>query len=641
MSDATAELVRVFTSTTSLLKEAAMLIVLPSRQLFQVNQVFIDTLAYLPDQVIGRTPQESGWWPDVGQMEQFIADTAGGGIAEQVITVRTRDGGCLRSPARASLLLGDGPTSYLQIITCRRRDIGPVRLEYELMFKQVPVGIALTRNRTFIQTNPAFDRIFGWVPGRLAGQPGRAIWPSDEAYADIGRRVGEGLAAGSWVELELLGMRWPDGAHRDLRLVAQAVEPERGADGGTLWICEDIGERVQLRRKLEDSRERAEQASRAKNQFLATMSHELRTPLNALLGLSRLLQHGTGSRQRRREYIDLIADSAQSLSSIVSDILDISKIEAGRLDIEVAPMDLPQLARSVYASFSVLARARDLAFSLDIEPGVPEFVVGDPLRVRQILLNFVNNALKFTAAGSVQMRIELAGGTMIRLAVHDTGPGFDDETRERLFLPFSQADESTTRRFGGTGLGLSICRELATLMGGRVGADGLPGRGSAFWAELPLPPSSLRPSTSDFAGLDSAALGDLNVLVVEDNDVNMMICVALLEQRGAHVLQARDGLQAVQAVRDQAAASQAIDLVLMDLQMPVMGGVEATLLLRAEHSPIELPIIGLSAAAFASERAEALAAGMNDFVVKPIEPRKLERAILRAVAGRLGSAGHG
>jgi len=636
MGNADSELLRAFASTTALLQEAAMLIALPSRQLVQVNQVFLDTLAFSPDQVIGRTPQEAGWWPNVDQMERCIADTAAGSVAEHVIAVQRRDGSSLRLPARAAVLQGAGLSRYLQVIIGGRRDIEPMRLEHELMFEQVPVGIALTRSRRFVHTNPAFDRIFGWESGRLAGLPGRVVWPSDEVYADIGRRVGKGLACGDRVELELLGMRWHDGVPRDLRLMAQAVEPARGVDGGTLWICEDIGERVRLRRKLEESRERAEQASRAKSQFLSNMSHELRTPLNALLGLARLLQHDTGSRQRRREYIDLMADSAQSLSSIVSDILDLSKIEAGRLDIEVAPMDLPQLARSVYASFSVLAQARDLAFSLDIEQGVPEVVVGDPLRVRQILLNFVNNALKFTAAGSVRIRIVPAGGTMIRLAVHDTGPGFDDATRKRLFLPFSQADESTTRKFGGTGLGLSICRELATLMGGRVGADSQPGRGSAFWAELPLPPSSLGPSTSDFVGLDTGALSELNVLVVEDNDINMMICVALLEQRGAQVLQARNGLQAVQVAEEQAAAGRTIDLVLMDLQMPVMGGLEATRLLRAGHSALELPIIGLSAAAFASERAEALAAGMNDFVVKPIEPRKLERAILRVLAGRLG-----
>lgn len=635
MSDTVPELVRVFASTTSLLNEAAVLIELPSRRLVEVNGVFFDTLAYAPKEVIGRTPQQGGWWPDVAAMEQFITDTAAGGVVEHVIAVRTRDGSSLRSSARATVLHADGGVSYLQLITCRRRDVGPVRLEHELMFKHVPVGIALTRNRIFIHTNPAFDRIFGWVPGRLAGQPGRVVWPSDELYADIGRRVGPSLARGEPVDLELPDMVRPDGTACALRLLAQAVEPERGADGGTLWICEDITERSQLTRHLEESRNRAEEASHAKSQFLANMSHELRTPLNALLGLARLLQQGAGSRQRRREYVDLMADSAQSLSSIVSDILDLSKIEAGRLDIEVTPMDLHHLARSLHRSFSVLSRASELDFGLHIDPGVPEVVEGDPLRVRQILANFINNALKFTSTGSVQIRIERAAGSNVRLAVHDSGPGFDDATRHRLFLPFSQADDSTTRRFGGTGLGLSICRELAALMGGAVGADSVPGRGSVFWAELPLPPSARPPSASDFAGLDAAALDDLNVLVVEDNDVNMMICVALLEQRGARVVQAADGRLALQVVREHAAQGRAIDLVLMDLQMPVMGGLEATRLLRVEHDRFELPIIGLSAVAFASERAEALAAGMNDFVVKPIEPRKLERAILRAVAERM------
>ncbi|MCZ2442025.1 MAG: PAS domain S-box protein [Burkholderiales bacterium] len=348
----------MFASTTSLLTEAAVLIELPSRRLVQVNRLFFDTLAYAPHEVIGCTPQQGGWWPDVAVMEQFIADAAAGGVVEHVATVRTRDGSSLRSRARATVLQASGGASYLQVITSRRRDMGSVRLEHELMFKHVPAGVALTRNGTFVHTNPAFDRIFGWVPGSLAGQPGRVLWPSDEVYADIGRRIGPGLARGEPVELEFPDMVRPDGTTRALRLLAQAVEPERGADGGTLWICEDITERLQLTRHLEESRNRAEQASRTKSQFLANMSHELRTPLNALLGLARLLQQGAGSRQRRREYLDLMADSAKSLSSIVSDILDLSKIEAGRLDIDVTPMDLHQLAHSLHRSFGVLSRAR-------------------------------------------------------------------------------------------------------------------------------------------------------------------------------------------------------------------------------------------------------------------------------------------
>jgi PAS domain S-box-containing protein len=633
MSASAASLIGLFASTTSLLKEAAVLIELPSRRVAHVNAVFIESLGYAAGEVIGRTPQDAGWWPDAAQMERLISDTATTDVVDRVMEVRGRDGGSLKSSVRAAVVR-DGDPAYLQIVTCRSSDGRPGRLEHEFMLKQVPVGIALTRKRRFVHANPAFERIFGWSPGRLVGQPGRVVWPSDAAYEEIGRRVGPGLERGEVVELELLDMVRSDGERRALRLLTQAVEPERGTDGGTLWICEDISERIQMTDAINESREKAESASRAKSHFLANMSHELRTPLHALLGLVRLLQQGAGDARRLREYIDLIADSAQSLSSIVSDILDLSKIEAGHLAIDVAPLNLHQLARSVHASFSVLARARELDFSVNIEPGVPAVVDGDLVRLRQILANFVNNALKFTATGSVEIRVGQADHRTIRLAVHDTGPGFAEQTRERLFLPFSQGDDSTTRRFGGTGLGLCICRELAALMGGTVGADGLPGQGSVFWAELPLPPSHALPATSDFVGLDATALTELNVLVVEDNTVNMMICAALLEQRGARVVQAVDGQQALQAVRDEADQGRAVDLVLMDLQMPVMDGLEATRRLRAQFSPVELPIIGLSAAAFTSERSEAIRAGMNDFVAKPIEPRNLERAILRAVAGQ-------
>jgi CheY-like chemotaxis protein len=251
--------------------------------------------------------------------------------------------------------------------------------------------------------------------------------------------------------------------------------------------------------------------------------------------------------------------------------------------------------------------------------------------LRQVLSNFLSNALKFTERGGVRIDVMPAGAARLRFEVQDTGPGIEPALQARLFTPFTQADVSTTRRYGGTGLGLSICRELAELMGGEVGVVSEPGHGSRFWAELPLPASSeVAPDFAYGAMLEqSSALAGMRVLVAEDNPVNMLIAVALLEQWGVVVTQAGNGVQAVAAVDAQADAAAPFDLVLMDVQMPVMGGYDATRALRRRLGASVLPIIALTAAALTSERDEALACGMNDFLTKPIDAQRLHDTLLR------------
>jgi CheY-like chemotaxis protein len=254
-------------------------------------------------------------------------------------------------------------------------------------------------------------------------------------------------------------------------------------------------------------------------------------------------------------------------------------------------------------------------------------VVGDPVRTRQILSNYLTNAIKFTEQGSVSLQVKRLQGGVLRFAVTDTGPGIDAAMRERLFQPFTQADDSTTRRYGGTGLGLSICSELAALMGGVVGVDSEPGQGSVFWAELPL-----QATTAPIEALEQSArmvneLRGQRVLMVEDNPVNMLIAVALLEQWGMVVTQAHDGSQAVAAVTAAASAGKPFDFVLMDVQMPVMSGHEATREIRKQFDAKTLPIVALTAAALVSERDDALAAGMNDFLTKPIDAQRLRQVL--------------
>ena len=359
------------------------------------------------------------------------------------------------------------------------------------------------------------------------------------------------------------------------------------------------------------------------------MSHEIRTPLNGLLGLARLsLQPGLDE-ARRHQYLKQILDSGQTLAGIISDILDVSKIEAGKIALEDLPFDLRGELRAMHHAYQALAEAKGLALHLQMEPALPANVRGDPVRVRQILSNFVTNALKFTERGSVRIEAGLTAGGWLRLAVTDTGPGVSEEVRERLFTPFSQGDSSTTRRYGGTGLGLSICRQLAQLMGGNVGVDSIPGVGSTFWAELPLP-SATAPFEPDAGeARDIEQLQGARVLMVEDNPVNMMIAVAMLESWGIVVAQASDGRAAIDAIERAHADGRAFDAVLMDVQMPVMSGHEAARALRRRYPAAQLPIIALTAAALVSERDEALAAGMDAFLTKPIDAVQLRQTLAR------------
>jgi len=382
------------------------------------------------------------------------------------------------------------------------------------------------------------------------------------------------------------------------------------------------------------ARDEAEAASRAKSAFLANTSHEIRTPLNGLLGLARLARRPELDEARRRQYLEQIAESAETLSAIISDVLDLSKIEAGRLDIEHVAFDLHALLESLRRVHDTLADARGLGFALHVDAGVPQWVWGDPVRVRQVLVNYLSNALKFTERGEVSLHAGVAAGGALRFEVRDSGPGIAPEVRARLFQPFMQADQSTTRRFGGSGLGLSICHELAALMGGAVGVDSAPGQGSCFWAELPLRAAEAPQRDSGFGALEASPLAGARVLMVEDNPVNMTIAVAMLEQWGVQVEQAGDGRQALAAVERAERDGPPLDAVLMDVQMPVMSGYEATRALRARPGGARLPIIALTAAALSSERDEALASGMDGFLTKPIDMGKLHDALTAALARR-------
>ena len=590
-----------------------------------VNAAFTRLTGYAADEAVGRSALELGLWQDPGVHERLLALLERDGkVSELPVEFVTRSG------ARVSTLVSAGRfvmdrRDYLVLNTRDVTESERTRLQHTAILERASIGIAVTRAGRFVQANPYFERMFGWEPGALPGQPGAVVWSSDADYREIGALASPLLSVGRPFEIERR-MRRHDDSEFWCRLLAQAVDRNDPSRGGTIWIAEDVTERRRLDEALAAARDAAEAASRAKSSFLANTSHEIRTPLNGLLGLAHLAMRQELPEERRQQYLAQIVDSAQALAGIMSDILDVSKIEAGKLALDDTPFDLRDALKAVHHAYETLAQVKGLALLLAIDERLPATVRGDPVRVRQILSNFITNALKFTERGHVRIEATRTDAGL-RLAVSDTGPGVDAPTQARLFTPFSQGDSSTTRRFGGTGLGLSICRELAQMMGGSVGVDSTPGYGSTFWAELPLPSSAPAQRAASGEASDLARLAGMRVLMAEDNPVNMMIAVAMLEHWGVRVEQAVDGRAAVDAVHAAARGGAPFDLVLMDVQMPIMGGHEAARELRRHYAPDRLPIVALTAAALVSEREEALAAGMDDFLTKPIDATKLRHTL--------------
>jgi PAS domain S-box-containing protein len=599
-----------------------------------VNPAFYRLFGFGADEVLGHTSTELGLWHDMNDRERLIARLDREGTVVDMPVVFVAKSGKLVSMLVAAGRFVMDQRDYLVINARDVTDVERARLQHAAILECASIGIAFTRERRFVQANPYFERMFGWEPGALIGQPGSVVWADDEAYREIGQLAAPLLSAGQPFEAERL-MRRRDDSQFWCRLLAQVGDRGDTVRGGTIWIAEDVTERRRLDAALAAARDAAEAASRAKSAFLANTSHEIRTPLNGLLGLARLAMQADQPEARRQQYLAQILDSAQSLAGIMSDVLDVSKIEAGRLALEDTAFELHEALRAVHHAYQSLAEVKGLALRLSIDAGLPDTVRGDPVRVRQILSNFITNALKFTERGEVHIE---AGATPagVRLAVSDTGPGVSGELQARLFTPFSQGDSSTTRRYGGTGLGLSICRDLARLMGGTVGVDSVPGQGSTFWAELPLPGATPAVAPASTEAADIACLDGARVLMVEDNPVNMMIAVAMLEHWGVRVAQAFDGRAAVDAVHAAVHAGVPFDAVLMDVQMPVMGGHDAARELRRDYAPAVLPIIALTAAALVSERDEALEAGMDDFLTKPIDAAKLRQTLARHLAALRG-----
>ncbi len=493
--------------------------------------------------------------------------------------------------------------------------------------------------------NPAAEQIFGFERQNVVGRKmSEFIIPhryrnAHETAIDHFLRTGEGPLIGQRIEIEALH------AEGHEFMIELAIQQAEGPDGTIfLGYARDVTEKKAAEAQILQEKERAEIANRAKASFLAMMSHEIRTPLNGVLGILGLLSD-EADKDKRQRLIRTARVSGKALLTIINDILDFSKLEAGRLDLDEGAFLLNPLVNGVESLVSHRARENSVRLSIDIGPSVPEALLGDAGRIRQVLLNLAWNAVKFSEDGEVEISVRLLSlqddVAHLRFSVRDTGIGIAEENHDQLFAEFSMLDASYSRKFGGTGLGLAISKSLVLNMGGEIDFTSELGKGSTFWFDIPLKIADAVDAVP-FDELESdddlPAVGSLRVLLAEDNTTNQLVVGNMLERLGCLVDVVGNGLEALEAVQNRP-----YDVVLMDISMPEMDGLQATKKIRGLGEDVsKIPIIALTAYALDEDRQNALAAGMDAFVSKPVSRLELARALSRqAGIGSAASASEG
>jgi PAS domain S-box-containing protein len=501
---------------------------------------------------------------------------------------------------------------------------------------------------TITYANQRFCDISGYSREELLGQNHRIV-KSDEHPPQVFEELWRTICRGDVWHGDIKN-RKKDGVFYWVNATIVPLLDVNGLPHQFIGIRTDITVNKNLERSLQIAKEQAETAATTKGQFLANMSHEIRTPMNAVLGMLHLLKN-TAMDKRQCDYTNKAQSAAQSLMGLLNDILDFSKIEVGKMTLEKRTFSLEKLMSDLSVILSTTVGNKPVKILFDLAPNVPLFLIGDALRLQQVLINLCGNAIKFTAQGEVKLSIQIVAppppdGTTVSLhfAVQDSGIGIAPENQTHIFDGFSQAEASTTRRFGGTGLGLSICRQLIALMGGELKLQSTLGLGSTFWFDITLGTDAddrqvPKRSTENASTSAPQPLRGVNLLVVEDNIINQQVAKELLCSQGALVTLADNGQLGVEAVTQAVKEGTPFDLVLMDIQMPVMDGYSATRVLREDLGLTDLPIIAMTANAMASDRDACLAAGMNEHVGKPFNLAQLVELIKHVVPRVIGPHG--
>jgi signal transduction histidine kinase len=393
-------------------------------------------------------------------------------------------------------------------------------------------------------------------------------------------------------------------------------------------LTDEIAYAKRMEKELKLAKDKAEEMSQAKGEFLANMSHEIRTPMNGVIGTLQLLSD-TRLGEVQQDYVNTAHKSAHSLLTILNDILDLSKIEAGKMSIEAIPLDLREIVSDLITLHTMTAEEKCIELIAEIDDQLPQVLIGDPTRIRQILANLVSNALKFTEKGHVLVRVRVDSSddsrAEIRIEVEDTGVGIKEGVKDKLFREFTQADGSTTRKYGGTGLGLAIVKQLVEMMDGLFGVTSVHGEGSTFWFRLPLAigtEDSMQKANQQEPEIQKDLSG--HVLLVEDNPVNQMVAQKMLEKIGIESTLAADGQEALDRLEQET-----FDAVLMDCQMPVMDGFEAARRIREKDAFSRLPVIAMTANVMEGDREKCISAGMNDYIGKPVIEADLKKILAR------------
>ena len=636
----TAELNMAMSEQTALFAAASVgIVLLQNRVIVRCNRTMDEMMGYADGEQVGQTTRI--WYADEEAYAQagraVYAWVNRGEIDRAERELVRKDGSRFwaRMSGRAidASDLSKGMVGIIEDISAERSAAEALRLlneEQQAILDTASSGIALICDRILVRCNHRMHEIFGWPIGEMVGKP-TAIWYADE---EANRAGGDEVYEHIWrgeVHCRDQELMRRDGSRFWARLTGTAVDLADRSKG-TVWVIDNITVEREAIEQMRNAKALAEAAARMKSDFLANMSHEIRTPMNAIIGMAHLALK-TELTPRQRDYMKKIQGSSQHLLGIINDILDLSKIEAGKMVVEAIDFELDHVLENVSSLITEKALAKNLELIVEIDENVPHSLIGDPLRIGQVLINYANNAVKFTEQGDIAIRVSVAREVdrevVLNFSVSDTGIGLDEEQRSRLFQSFEQADSSTTRKYGGTGLGLAISRQLAGLMGGEVGVESSLGKGSTFWFTARLE----RRDEAAPRLLPEPNLRGRRVLVVDDNDHARHVIADMLRTMSFLVSSAATGRDGISEILRAAAAGEAYEMVFLDWQMPGLDGIATARELRRRQPNGAPHLVMITAYGRDEVMKAANEAGIEDVLIKPVTASLLFDTIMRILHG--------
>jgi len=602
-----------------------------------LNGASVRTLGFAPEACLGQRLHNFIVEEDWPLLERGVGEAEEALSPDPLIRVRHRSGAIAWAELSLARIVGGGMVGALHDVTQRKLAQDELA-KLSLVASYTDNMVLITdRNGLTEWVNEAFTKRTGYVLADLAGRKPGEVLQGPRTDRAVVKQIGDGVRDGRSFRAEVQNYT-KQGEPYWVQFQISPIRNQQGEVERFVSIQTDSTELHRTQEALEAARVHAEAANDAKTQFLATISHEMRTPLSAIIGSVALALHDAVGLPEARIHLTRVSEGAEILQRLISDVLDVAKIEAGQIDIECAPVTIRRCLQGAVAPIADRARAKGLEFRLMVDESLPAEMMGDPDRTRQIVTNLVENAVKFTSSGHVRVEASLLGPSALgpaalEIRVVDSGVGIPLDAQTRIFERFVQGDNSTTRRKGGAGLGLSIVKSLAEALGGAVSVRSRIGEGADFRVTLPLvpvsPPSTAAPDRPAVVAKTvlRAVPPTARILVAEDNDMNFAVIQSCLKQVGYTVERALDGQAAV-------AAASRCDLILMDVEMPDLDGVEATRRIRAwerEYGRAPVPIIALTAHAMQEYRARTLAAGCTGYLSKPFHPRALQEAVAAAL----------